>query len=146
MSKTQQYLDYIKEAKSKNTYKEYKHGIQRFSQWYGKDPDTILEERKLDVASGDFQRNRRFAREIEKFHRSLINEGYAINSARTMTIGIRQLFRFYGFPVTLESQSAVTQTVITTKDFVPSIDQYRDMYNVADLSTRLTISMGLDLA
>lgn len=62
MSKTQRFLDYIKETKSKATLKEYKHGIKRFSEWYGKDSDTVLEERRLDIASGSLERNCRFAR------------------------------------------------------------------------------------
>ena len=141
MSKTEKFLDYIKQTKSKNTYKEYKHGINAFSKWYGKDPDTVLEERREDVASGDFDRNMRFGREVDKFHASLIKEGYSINSARTMTLGIKQLFKFYGFPVKTTSYD----TVITTKDFVPTIEQYRAMFNVSDIQTRTIISMGLDL-
>lgn len=35
--------------------------------------------------------------------------------------------------------------VVTTKDFVPTIQQYRDMFNVADLRGRVILSMGLDL-
>ena len=49
-------------------------------------------------------------------------------------------------PIILEPQSGVTHTVITTKDFVPTIEEYRKAYNVAGLQTRVIISMGLDLA
>jgi len=143
MSETEKFLDYIKEAKSKNTLKSYKVGLRLFEKYYGKSCDEALSERREDVTSGVFERNRRFAREIEKFHSSMIKQGYTINSARANTIGIRQLFRFYGMPVTVEGD--VTRTVITTKDFVPSIQQYRDAFNVADLRTRVLIGMGLDL-
>ena len=145
MSETQKFLDYIKEAKSKNTYKSYRVSLRLFEEYYGKSCDEVLKERREDVSSGDFERNRRFAREIEKFHSWMIKQGYTINSARANTIGIRQLFKFYGMPVVLEPQTSVTQTVITTKDFVPTIDQYKDAFNVADLRTRVLISMGLDL-
>jgi hypothetical protein len=37
----------------------------------------------------------RFEKEIEKFHSYLIEKGFSINSARNMTLGIRQLFRYY---------------------------------------------------
>jgi len=124
MSETQKFLDYIKEAKSKNTYKSYRVSLRLFEEYYGKSCDEALEERREDVSSGNFERNRRFAREIEKFHSWMIKEGYTINSARANTIGVRQLFKFYGMPVVLEPQTGVTQTVITTKDFVPKIEQY----------------------
>lgn len=145
MSETEKFLDYIKEAKSKNTLKSYKVGLRLFEEYYGKTCDEALSERREDIANGDFVKNRRFAREIEKFHSAMIKQGYTINSARANTIGIRQLFRFYGMPVTLEPQSGVTQTVVTTRDFIPTIQQYRDAFNVADLRTRVLISMGLDL-
>jgi hypothetical protein len=52
-------------------------------------------------------RNRaaRFEKEIEKFHSHLIEKGYSINSARNMTLGIRQLFRYYQMPVTMRSRA-----------------------------------------
>ena len=144
MSETEKFLDYIKQAKSKNTLRSYKVGLRLFEEFYSKSCDEALKERRGDVSSGDFERNRRFAREIEKFHSWMIKEGYTINSARANTIGIRQLFKFYGMPITLEPQSSVSRTVITTKDFVPTIQQYRNAFNCSDLQTRVIISMGLD--
>jgi site-specific recombinase XerD len=100
------FLDYIKETKSKNTLKGYRYGIQLFSQYFGKSPNEILELRKQDWISDDLHQKKRFVREIEKFHKWLKNgekdkEGnwtrqpYTINSARNLTLGIIQLFRFY---------------------------------------------------
>jgi integrase len=144
------FLEYIKSSKSKSTYKEYKEGLTKFSEWYGKTLNEILEERRQDVMSGNFTQNMRFSRELEKFHKWLITPqqdrgAFSINSARNYCLGIRQLFRFYGFPLTNLS-SEIGQTVQTTKDFIPTIQQYRDMFNVADIRGKLIISMGLDLA
>jgi len=142
------FLDYVKETKSKNTFKEYKRGIAKFCEWYGKTGDEVLEERRQDWVSGDLFRKKRFAREIEKFHKALIEEqGYAINSARTYTLGILQLFRFYEMTVTISVGSDVSKTVISTKDFVPNPQQLRKMYQVApDLRSKLIMSLGKDLA
>jgi len=140
------FLNYIKETKSKNTYKGYKHGINKFSEWFKKTPNEILEIRRKDWISGDLFQKKRFMREIEKYHKSLITEGYSINSARQMCLGIMQLFRFYEMPVTVPSGSDVSKTVVSTKDFVPNADQYRKMYRVAkDLRSKLIVSMGKDL-
>lgn len=45
----------------------------------------------------------------------------------------------------IEKGSNVSQTVETTSDFVPSIQQYRSMFNCADLRGRTILSMALDL-
>ncbi len=144
MSETDAFLDYIKQVKSNNTYKTYRAGLKKFEEFYGKSCDEALQERREDIASGDFERNKRFAREIEKFHAWLLKEKQlSINSARTSTTGILQLFRYYG--MTVQPEGDVRKTVTTTKDFVPTIEQYRSAYNCADLQTRVIISLGLDL-
>jgi integrase len=146
MSKTKAFLDYIKKTKSINTFRLYERGLRLFEEFYGKSSDVAIEERREDIASGDFERNKRFTRLIEEFHARLRKQDYAINSARAMTLGIIQLFRHYGMPITIERASEVSKTVITTKDFVPTIEQYRSAFNVADLQSRVIMSMGLDLA
>jgi len=42
---SKEFLTYVKEAKSKSTYKNYKGGIAKFEAWYGKTADEILKER-----------------------------------------------------------------------------------------------------
>lgn len=138
------FLEEIRSRKTKGTYKEYKAGISKFVEFYGKSANEILEERRKDVTSGDFAQNTHFSRELEKFHKYLIEKTYSINSARNYCLGIRQLFRFYGFPLTNLS-AEISQTVQTTKDFIPTIQQYRDMFNVADIKGKIIISMGLDV-
>lgn len=148
--KASDFLDYVKESKSKGTFKEYKSGLAKFVEWYGKSLDEILAERKQDLASEDATQRKRFVREIEKFHKWLLTpqqdrDKYSINSARTSTLGILQFFRFFEMPITIEKGSSVSQTVETTSDFVPTIQQYRDMFNCADLRGRTILSMALDL-
>ena len=150
------FLNYILEAKSKSTYKQYKSGITLFSKWFKKTPNEILELRRQDWISGELFQKKHFMREIEKFHKWLLqpihtikekpNQAYTINSARTLCLGLMQLFRFYEMPVTVPSGSDVSKTVVSTKDFVPNTDQYRSMYKVAkDLRSKLIVSMGKDL-
>jgi hypothetical protein len=88
--------------------------------------------RKQDFLTEDMERQKRFHREIEKFHKWMIDgkkdkdgkwirEPYEINSARNLTLGIIQLFKYYGYLTNVSFE-----TVVTTKDFVPTIQQYRD--------------------
>lgn len=143
--KVENFLEYIKQSRSKGTYKGYKAGIKKFSEYYGKIPDEILRERSKDWESGDLHQKRHFTREVEKFHKWLIDKGYAINTARTLCLGIQQLFRFYEMPLTYLSRE-VSKTIPTTKDFIPTIAQIIRMFKVADnLRDKLIISMGKDL-
>ena len=86
--KAEQFISYVKDAKSKATLKNYIQGLRRFREWYGKDLDTILKERFEDLKSEDMNTRKRFNRELEKFHRHLKNEGYTQNSAVAFTGGL----------------------------------------------------------
>lgn len=143
--RAQDFLDYVMETKSKNTYKEYRIGLKKFCEWFGKSPDEILEMRKKDVISDDPMKKKRFTREIEKFHASLLKQGYRINSARVFCLGILQLFRFFEMPVKIEKQSKVTKAVVTTRDFPLSPNHLKQMYAIADLRERAIISLAKDL-
>jgi site-specific recombinase XerD len=90
--KASDFLDYIKESKSKQTFKEYKSGLAKFVEWYGKTLDEILAERKQDLASENATQRKRFVREIEKFHKYLIDEGYGAHACSE--IG----FKWFLFP------------------------------------------------
>ena len=95
--------DFLSSLRNPRTKKNYSYGLRKFVDWYGKSADEILELRKEDLTQKAGEnlidyRNRavRFQKEIEKFHSHLLEQGYSINSARNLTLGIRQLFRLIG--------------------------------------------------
>jgi len=144
--KVEDFLQYIQQSRSKSTLKEYKAGINKFSEYFGKTPNEILEMRRQDWVSGDLHQKRKFGRELEKFHKWLLNEGYAINSARTLCLGLRQLFRYFEMPMTYLSRD-ISKTVPTTKDFIPTIAHLKKMFEVASQTRdQVIVSMGKDLA
>lgn len=145
----QEFLDSVSNP---NTRKEYRHGIKKFCEWYGKSAEEILELRKDDLTQKAQEnlveyRNRaaRFEKEIEKFHTYLLGQGFTINTSRNLTLGIRQLFRFYEMPIRIRSGSKVSQTVKTTKNFPMTIEHVRAMFTVGDLRERVVLSMATDL-
>jgi site-specific recombinase XerD len=120
-------------------------------EWFGKPAEEVLAMRQDDLTQKIGEnlveyKNRaaRFEREIEKFHSYLIESGYSINSARNLTLGIRQLFRYYQMPITMRSGSKVAQTVQTTKNFPLSIEHVRKMFEVANLKERTVLSLAVD--
>lgn len=144
--------EFLESVVNPNTRKGYRVGIKKFYEWFGKSPREILEARKDDLTQRPGEdlieyRNRAamFEREIEKFHGYLLNQGFATNTARGMTIGIRQLFRYYQMPVRMRAGSRVTKTVKTSKNFPLRIEHVRRMFDVADLRERVILGMATDL-
>jgi integrase len=146
---SQAFLDSVSNP---NTKKEYRHGLNKFCGWYKKTAEEVLDLRKDDLTQiigenvVDY-RNRasRFEKEIERFHSYLLANGLSINTARTQTLGIRQLFRYYEMPIRFRNGSKIAKTVKTTKNFPLTIEYVRKMFEVADLRERVILSMATDL-
>jgi integrase len=143
--------EFLNSISNPRTRKGYRFGLNKFVEWFGKPAEQILAMRQEDLTQKKGEnlveyRNRaaRFEKEIEKFHSLLIENGYSINSARNMTLGIRQLFRYYQMPVTMRSGSKVSQTVKTTKNFPLTIEHVRKMFQVANLKERMVLALAVD--
>jgi integrase len=138
----QMFLDHILKRKSKGTAKSYRVGIERFEKWYGKSLDTILEERRKDLASQDPMKMRHFNDLLEEFGKAMIDkEHLSINTVRTLSIGVIQFFAYFCVPIKVSFRS-----VITKKTHVPELSEFRRMFQIADLRGKVIISLGLDLA
>ena len=130
----------------------YKRGLDLFCEFYGKDVDTILLERKDDLTprpNENFvdsrQRSSRYEKILEKYHAWLLKQDYKINTARTLCLGLMQLFRYYNMTITLRAGSPVSKTVVTTTDFILQPEHVRGMFHIAkDLRSKLLISLGND--
>jgi len=152
-SKPSSMQEFLDSFSKKSTRRMYKRGIELFCEWYGKDVETILKERKYDLTPRPNetlvdakQRASRYEKLLEKFHAWLLEQGYKINSARTLCLGIMQLFRYYNMGITLRTGSPVSRTVVTTSDFILQPEHVRAMFHVAkDLRSKLLVSMGNDL-
>jgi integrase len=143
--------EFLNSISNPRTRKGYRFGLNKFVEWFGKPAEEILAIREEDLTQKPGEniveyRNRaaRFEKEIEKFHSYLLENGYSINSARNMTLGIRQLFRYYQMPVTIRSGSKVSQTVKTTKNFPLTIAHVRKMFRVANLKERTILALAVD--
>jgi integrase len=143
--------EFLNSISNPRTRKGYRFGLNKFVEWFGKPAKEILAMRQEDLTQKPGEnlveyRNRaaRFEKEIEKFHSYLIETGYSINSSRNMTLGVRQLFRYYQMPVTMRSGSKVSQTVKTTKNFPLTIEHVRKLFQVANLKERMVLALAVD--
>ena len=148
---------------SKSTKKSYRRGLELFIEFYGKDVETILTERKDDLTPRPNEnlvdaKNRasRYENLLEEFHAWMgkpihtINkkptQAYGINTRRTSTLGLLQIFRYYNMGLVLRNGSPISQTVISTGDFVLMPEHVRAMFHTAkDLRSKLLVSIGNDL-
>jgi site-specific recombinase XerD len=143
--------EFLNSINNPRTRKGYRFGLNKFVDWFDKPAEEILAMRQDDLTQKPGEnlveyKNRaaRFEKEIEKFHSFLIENEYSVNSARNMTLGIRQLFRYYQMPVTMRAGSKVSQTVKTTKNFPLTIEHVRKMFQVANLKERMVLSLAVD--
>lgn len=142
--KADEFLDYVRREKSKNTFNVYSFGVRKFLSWMGKSGTEILEDHKKRAFSEDQHEKDFYKRKISEFYSKLKADGLSQNSARTQSTGIVAFFSYYGFTMNLKRD--FWQVQITAGDFVPTVEEYRRMFNVADVRGRVILSMGLDLA
>ena len=82
--------EFLHSFSKKSTRRMYKRGIELFCEWYDKNVEAILKERKDDLTPradeslvDAKQRASRYEKLLEKFHGWLSEQGHKINSART---------------------------------------------------------------
>jgi integrase len=144
--------EFLDSLPSKGTKKIYKMGLKKFFEWYEKTPDQVLQERKDDLTQRSDEdlvtyKNRaaNYSRIIERFHAHLLDEGYKINTAKSLTNGIRQLFRYYQMDIKVRNGSSLNRSVKTQRNFPLTIEHVRKMYAVANFRERVILSMATDL-
>ena len=145
----QEFLDSLP---SKGTKKVYKYGLNKFLKWSGKTADKVLQERKDDLTQKPNEdivtyRNRasNYERQIEAFYKDLIKQGYKANAAKSLTNGIRQLFRYYRMDTKMRRGSNVNREIKTQRSFPLTIEHVRRMYAVANFRERVLLSVATDL-
>ena len=117
-----------------------------------KTAEEVLKERKDDLTQRPNEdrvtyRNRasNYSKIIEQFHAHLLAEGYKINTAKSLTNGIRQLFRYYQMDIKVRNGSSLNRTVQTQRNFPLTIEHVRKMYAIANFRERVILSMATDL-
>lgn len=142
MTAEERFLTDLKARRTKGTVKSYRRGLDLFLEYYRKNSDMVLAERKADIQSEDFEKTKRFDREIEKFYKWQLEKKYSLASARTNTIGICQFFKFFGLAVDPD----IPMPKGTTRTYIPTMENLRAMFQCADIRGKVLLSLGLDTA
>jgi len=75
----------------------------------------------------------------------MIKEGYKINAAKSLTNGLKQLFRYYHMDIKMRTGSNVNRVIKTQRNFPLTIEHVRKMYTIANFRERVILSMATDL-
>jgi integrase len=145
--------EFIESIPTQSTKTNYRANINRFCEWYGKSVEEILKERQDDWTRRPdenhvdyLNRKSRFEKLLVKFHDEQEAKGISKNSARTYTVGVIQLFKYYEMPLLLKNnQKRISQTMETTRNFRMNIDHVREMFKHADQRERVILSLATDL-
>jgi hypothetical protein len=88
--KAEEFLDYIRAHKTRNTFHVYEFGLRRFLRFVGKSGNEIIEDAKKRFVSESQQDKDYWLNKILDFKSSLSKEGLTQNSARTNSTGARR--------------------------------------------------------
>jgi len=99
-----------------NTVRQYKRGIEAFTQWLQKDVDAILAERKEDLTPKPnespieaMQRADKYENLLERFHKTMTDKGLKSSTASNFCKGIMALFSYYRMEIRLRSGSPISE-------------------------------------
>lgn len=162
------FLNYVDNAKSKNTVKSYRNGLKHFALWYqyerhGKEQpkrrsrrdlwkyitailNSVLEERREQLGSDNPEQRRIMERLIEQWHRHQTRNGASVNSARCRYVAVAQFFKFYDLDLKASMiPSEVKKTVISQTNYRLTVSDLKKMFQAADLRGRAILLMAKDL-
>ena len=104
---------------SESTRKTYFIYIQRFSDFCGKTPDELIDERKSDWKSDDIFTRRKHEEKLKEFASYLQEKRYSSNTIATATAAIKSLYTSNYHPmieVNIPSGRAMREYKIPTKE------------------------------
>jgi integrase len=147
--KLEEYLEHIKARKSINLYRLSRRGLELFFEYLHEDPTVVLKDAQKRSKVESFKERNYYGFKIEEFYKWLTNEqtdrpAYEHNSARVYCGAVESLFRFYNVS-NLEVSGDIHKVVSGLRCYVPTITEFRKMYAVADLRSKVVLSLGLDL-
>jgi len=93
-------IEWLQTANVKpNSEKSYLHGMQDFTEYTGKDPETLLNEAEEDIKAGKLMRQRTIKRNLIGFRQSLQNEGKAPLTIKSRLTGVKSFFETFDIEV-----------------------------------------------
>jgi len=125
-----------------NTKKTYTVGLQAFEEFMGKEISEIIEQRREDFKSDDIAVKRKLERRVEQFYTWLIKKrGLKESSAYAYLAAVKSIMSFFDINLKLRTRKPRYHS----NDFVPSVEQLREIYECGDLLEKTLISLATNI-
>jgi len=127
---------------AENTRKTYIRALEIFEEYTGQTISEIIKQRREDFRKDDITLRRRLDRKVEQFYVWLINEKeMKSNTAYAYVTGIKSIMSFYDVNLKLKVKKPRSRA----NDFIPSIAQLREVFEVGDLTEKTIVAMASNI-
>jgi hypothetical protein len=116
---------------SPQTRKNYKNGIKKFEEYYGKPIEALLELSDEELGH-----------EINKYF-SWLKQSHPQNTCRNRTNTVIQYLKHFGKNPKYKKNLGIFTTTLTTLDHMLTVDEARKMWTVASIDEKVMIKTWL---
>ena len=117
-------------AKS-NTEKAYLQGMQDFTEYTGKDPETLLKEAEEDIRAGKLMRQRRIKRDLIGFRKHLQDLGKAPLTVKGRIVGVKSFYETFDIEIPKLPRTGKAKPLEKNKE-IPDKSDLQEVLKVCD--------------
>jgi integrase len=114
-----------------NTEKTYLQGMQDFTEFTGKSPESLLEEAESDIKSGKLMRQRKIKAYLIGFRKMLQDSGKAPLTVKGRMTGVRSFFENFDIEIPKLPRTGKAKPLEKNKE-IPSKNDLQAVLKVAD--------------
>lgn len=136
-------IEWLQTANVKpNSEKSYLHGMQDFTEYTGKDPETLLEEAENDIRAGKLMRQRQLKRHLIGFRQYLQDEGKAPLTIKSRLTGVKSFFETFDIEIPKLPRVGKAKPLEKNND-IPTKEDLQDVLKVADPLEKALVLCGV---
>lgn len=125
-----------------NTEKSYLQGMQDFTEYTGKNPETLLKEAEEDLRSGLLMRQRKIKRDLIGFRKHLQDSGKAPLTVKGRIVGVKSFFETFDIEIPKLPRIGKAKSLEKNK-VIPSKADLQDILKVADPLEKAIVLTGV---
>lgn len=124
-----------------NTEKAYIQGMQDFTNFTGKDPETLLTEAEEDIKTGRLMRQRGIKRDLIGFRKHLQDSGKAPLTVKGRIVGVKSFFETFDIEIPKLPRTSKAKALEKNKE-IPSKEDLQEVLKVADPLEKAIVLTG----
>lgn len=114
-----------------NTEIAYLQGMQDFTEYTGKDPETLLTEAEEDIRTGRLMRQRKIKSDLIGFRKYLQDDGKAPLTVKGRIVGVKSFFETFDIEIPKLPRTGKAKALEKNKK-IPSKEDLQEVLKVAD--------------